>query len=214
MPKDAVAIRKYATPISGLHPDNIVVDNIATYQIEDSLQPPPDIILGEAQRKTIDMVLAKLLRLQRYVGYGNFNIIGWDQSLQMAASRAQIGVFLKVELESIANQAIGIANSSTRSARESFRLKNTRTREGDKEMEKPLTCFATKNGKPAMGVEASRSYRTERRIQNHLRFVEAIFDRIGIGFRRDFDLSAETIKHKPSQDIRPAMFNKQDTLRF
>ena len=101
MPKDPVATRKYSTPISDLHPDNIILDNIATYQVEDTLQPPPDIILDEVQRKTIATVLARLLRLQRFVGYGNFNIIGWDQSLQMAASRAQIGAFSKSELESI-----------------------------------------------------------------------------------------------------------------
>jgi D-alanyl-D-alanine carboxypeptidase len=101
MPKDPVATRKYAIPISELYPDNIIVDDIANYQAQDTLQPPPDIILDEVQRKTIDAVLARLLRLQRYVGYGNFNIIGWDQSLQMAAGRAQIGAFSKAELELI-----------------------------------------------------------------------------------------------------------------
>lgn len=101
MPKDPVATRKYATPISELHPDNIIVDDIATYQARDTLQPPPEIILDEVHRKTIDRVLARLLRLQRFVGYGNFNIIGWDQSLQMAANRTQIGTFSKAELELI-----------------------------------------------------------------------------------------------------------------
>jgi hypothetical protein len=101
IPKAPVAPRKYATPILDLHPDNIIVDNIATYQVEDSLQAPPDIVLDEAQRKLIDSVLTKLLRLQRYVGYGNFNIIGWDQSLRLASSREQIGSFSKAELKFI-----------------------------------------------------------------------------------------------------------------
>ncbi len=136
----------------------------------------------------------------------------WGQSVVIDQTSIEAPAFGK--LESIANQAIGMANSSSRSARESFRLKNTRTREGDKEMEKTLTYFAIKNGKPAMGVEASKSYRTERRIQNHLRFVEAIFDRIGIGFQRDFDLSAETIKHKLGQDIQLAMFNNKILYDF
>jgi D-alanyl-D-alanine carboxypeptidase len=101
MPKDPVATRKYVALISDLHPDNIIVDNIATYQTQGTLQPLPDIILDEVQRKTIDTVLARLLRLQRYVGYGNFNVISWDQSLRLAASREQIGSFAKAELEFI-----------------------------------------------------------------------------------------------------------------
>ena len=111
IPKAPVATRKYATPISDLHPDNIVVDNIATYQTEDSLQAPPDFILNEAQRKMIDSVLSKLLRLQRFVGYGNFNIIGWDQSLRLASSREQIGSFSKAELEFIEELFFTNANS-------------------------------------------------------------------------------------------------------
>ena len=111
IPKAPVATRKYATPISDLDPDNIVVDNIATYQTEDSLQAPPDFILDEAQRKMIDSVLTKLLRLQRFVGYGNFNIIGWDQSLRLASSREQIGSFSKAELEFIEELFFTNANS-------------------------------------------------------------------------------------------------------
>jgi D-alanyl-D-alanine carboxypeptidase len=111
IPKAPVATRKYATPISDLDPDNIVVDNIATYQTEDSLQAPADFILNEAQRKMIDSVLSKLLRLQRFVGYGNFNIIGWDQSLRLASSREQIGSFSKAELEFIEELFFTNANS-------------------------------------------------------------------------------------------------------
>ena len=51
MPKDPVATRKYATLISDLHPDNIIVDNIATYQTQGTLQPPPDIILDEVHKE-------------------------------------------------------------------------------------------------------------------------------------------------------------------
>ena len=40
-------------------------------------------------------------RLQSYVGHGNFNIIGWDQSLKFARRRDEIGAFGHSELELI-----------------------------------------------------------------------------------------------------------------
>jgi hypothetical protein len=64
-------------------------------------QTPPDVILGPEQRLVFDTALARLRRLQKYVGYGNFNIIGWDQSLELARARDSIGAFTHQELDLI-----------------------------------------------------------------------------------------------------------------
>ena len=37
--------------------------------------PPPDVILSPAQRVAFDSALARLRRLQKYIGYGNFAIV-------------------------------------------------------------------------------------------------------------------------------------------
>lgn len=74
----------YSAPINGLHPDNFIADNIATATLEHAVTPPPDIIASAVQKRSINSVLARLRRLQSYVGHGNFNIIGWDQSLKLA----------------------------------------------------------------------------------------------------------------------------------
>jgi len=115
----------YAPPITDIHPDNLILDQIASQPVTpvtppdvilepatpvtppdvilDSATPvtPPDVILDPAQRVVFDSVLARLRRLQNYVGHGNFNIIGWDQSLKMARARDSIGAFTRNDLDLI-----------------------------------------------------------------------------------------------------------------
>ena len=142
----------------------------------------------------------------------NENPRRWGQCIVIDQSTIESETFSNLEL--IANLAINSANTETDSFRENFRLKNTRTREGNKEMEKTLTYFAIKNGKAAMGVEASKSYPTERRVYNHLRFIETMLDLMGIEFQRDFRLSAESIYRKLGRDIQLALFDNKILYDF
>ena len=90
---------RYAPPIADLHPDIMILDQIASKPATPA--PPPDVLLSPAQRIAFDSALARLRRLQNYVGHGNFNIIGWDQSLKYARTRDSIGAFGHKELELI-----------------------------------------------------------------------------------------------------------------
>jgi hypothetical protein len=90
---------KYAPPITDLHPDETILDQVASKPV--APLAPPDVILDPAQRIAFDSALARLRRLQKYVGYGNFNIIGWDQSLRLARSRDSIGAFTRAEFDLI-----------------------------------------------------------------------------------------------------------------
>ena len=86
-----------------------------------------------------------------------------------------------------------------------FRLKNTHTSEGNKEMEKTLTYFAIRQGKPAMGVEASKEYPTHKRALQHLRFLESMMQQVGINFSRSFALSERAIYEKMGKNIQLAL---------
>lgn len=134
----------------------------------------------------------------------------WGQSVVIDQTDIEARAF--GNLEEVANNAIAAVNSGSRSGRINFRLKNTRTREGDKEMEKTLTYFAINNGKAAMGVEASKAHSLEERIFNHLRFVEAMFGEVGIDYQRDFRLSAVSIGRMLGQDIQLSLFD--DKIRY
>jgi len=90
---------QYAPPVADLHPDSMVLDQIASKPV--ALETPPDVILSPAQRIAFDSALARLRRLQKYIGHGNFNIVDWDQSLKLARSRDAIGAFTRSELDLI-----------------------------------------------------------------------------------------------------------------
>jgi hypothetical protein len=81
------------------HPDNMIRDQLAGEP--GKLSPPADVILDPVQRIAFNSALARLRRLQNYVGYGNFNIIGWDESLRLAQQRDAVGAFAPTELELI-----------------------------------------------------------------------------------------------------------------
>lgn len=97
-----IAIRKQTSiPNPQARADSAVVDNIASQAGSQKKPQAKQIILSGERVKTFESVLARLARLQAYVGYGNFNVIGWDDSLRMAAAQSRIGGFSKLELDFI-----------------------------------------------------------------------------------------------------------------
>lgn len=90
-----------------------------------------------------------------------------------------------------------------------YHLKNTHTREGDREMEKTLTYFAIRNNKPAFGVEASKSLNTEFRAFYHLNVIEAFMQEMGFEYRRNFTLKPTYVKQAIEKELHLAMFDKR-----
>jgi len=92
--------KKFTPSITDLQPDYAVVDNIKPPSERQS-ETQLDIVLNENQRMVASSVLARFTQIQKHVGYGNFNIIGWDQSLRIARHRNKIGAFTAAELDFI-----------------------------------------------------------------------------------------------------------------
>lgn len=93
-----VSASNYPVQISDRHPNETVLDNIALVPNKPETETIADIILDDFQRQTFISILARLRRLQRYVGYGNFNIISWDKSLKIARNHDAVGAFTRFEL--------------------------------------------------------------------------------------------------------------------
>jgi len=89
----------HARPPGDHHPDSMILDQIADEPSQ--FEPPAEVVLSPVQRIAFNSALARLRRLQNYVGYGNFNIIGWDESLKLAQERDAVGAFTQNELELI-----------------------------------------------------------------------------------------------------------------
>lgn len=59
---------------------------------------PDDIFLSTEKVKTFQIALKRILRVQRYIGYANFNLISFDDMLLYAHRYPKIGKFTKAEL--------------------------------------------------------------------------------------------------------------------
>jgi hypothetical protein len=112
------------------------------------------------------------------------------------------------DLKNIADFITSRVNDALLKEEHRFHVHNTRTREGDKEMEKTLTYFAINNGKPAFANEGSKEFSTQYRVYYHLLAVEAYMDYMGIEFERHFPLTPEGIKTVINDEYQITLFEK------
>lgn len=128
----------------------------------------------------------------------------WGQSIiidQESADTVRHG-----ELGRLAREVSASVNSAIGNPEHRIHVKNTRTREGDKEMEKTLTYFAIVHGKAAVGLEASKELPTHMRVLYHLRLLEAYMDRLGIAFERRFALAPESVRRTVDDNVKVSFF--------
>ena len=79
-----------------------------------------------------------------------------DQEVLGSSRYAKVGDYARAVAQRV--------NGYLLSQEHSYRVRNTKTAEGDAEMAKSLTYFAIRHGKPAMGLEASKSLPTRERV--------------------------------------------------
>ncbi len=53
----------------------------------------PDVILSAAELSTLEQASDRLIAVRNYVGFGNFNLISWDDLLAFADNIPAIGAF-------------------------------------------------------------------------------------------------------------------------
>jgi len=134
---------------------------------------------------------------ERYID-SQHNPKRWGQSLII--DQATVGEGQYRHLEKIAKHVVSNVNKKISHSLNQYRLKNTHTALGDKEMEKTLTYFAINHSKPAFGVEASKNFLTHQRAYYHLLVLESFMNKVGIKFERKFNLT--------ENDIKKAMYDK------
>ncbi|MDR1857395.1 MAG: deacylase [Desulfovibrio sp.] len=150
-----------------------------------------------------------------------FNPSRWGQSViidQETLEETPLGNLLEE-----AQQVCDHVNTKLKAPHHRFHVHNTRTAEGDREMEKSLTYYAVRHGKAAFGLETSKEFPVELRTYYHLLMAEALLDMAGVTFQRDFAMTPEGVREAlrsnlevsfadnriflPLDDIRP-------TIRF
>ncbi len=116
----------------------------------------------------------------------------WGQSVIIDQERLP-GVFMG-DLVHEARQAAAAANEGLLDPGHRLHVHNTRTAEGDREMEKSLSYYAVRQGKAAFGLEASKEFPVELRAYYHLCMVESLLRQAGVEFARGFELSPQGVR--------------------
>jgi hypothetical protein len=123
----------------------------------------------------------------------------WGQSSIIDQSTLNIPVY--GNLEEISKRICGKVNANLIKKEDAYHLHNTRTRLGDKEMEKTLTYYAINQGKAAFGNEASKELSVSERTYYHLLALEEYMKVMGIEFKRKFDLKPLALRDVINNDI-------------
>lgn len=135
---------------------------------------------------------------KEYINW-SFSPNRWGQSSIIDQSTVDVEYY--GNLEDISTQICEHVNKFLLRQRDAYRVKNTHTRMGDKEMEKTLTYFAINNGKASFGNEASKALPLYERTYYHLLALEKYMEIMGIEFERKFDLEVVSIKDVIENDI-------------
>lgn len=121
------------------------------------------------------------------------NPMRWGQSViidQEELKDAESMGNLKIIADTVATSA----NKSLIRDMHRIHVHNTRTVEGDREMEKSLSYYAVRQNRAAFGLEASKELPVEERAYYHLLMVEEFLRLAGVEFSRDFELSPAGIR--------------------
>ncbi|WP_373036831.1 M99 family carboxypeptidase catalytic domain-containing protein [Sulfurimonas sp.] len=115
-------------------------------------------------------------------------------------------------LEEISSKVVKHVNNNLIKSEDIYHVHNTRTKEGDKEMEKSLTYFAINQGKAAFGNEASKNLPTHKRVYYHLLALEKYMDIMGIEYKRKFTLDPKGVYRAINDDIYISLYNEKIKL--
>lgn len=124
----------------------------------------------------------------------------WGQSIIIDQDKINADKY--GDLGAMASKVQGYINHHLANKNKYFYVKNTRTREGDAEMEKTLTYFAINNSRPAFGIEASKSFLTYERSYYHLLAVEGFMKQMGIEYQRNFKLTRRNVARQIGSDLK------------
>jgi len=134
----------------------------------------------------------------------------WGQSAIIDQSNLDIEKY--GNLEEISQRVCTYLNKHLIRNEDSYLVHNTKTRLGDKEMEKTLTYFAINKGKAAFGNEASKSLPVHERAYYHLQALEEYMRVMGIEFTRSFDLTPVSVKNALDNDIYISLYDDKIKL--
>ncbi|MDR2726956.1 MAG: succinylglutamate desuccinylase/aspartoacylase family protein [Deltaproteobacteria bacterium] len=105
------------------------------------------------------------------------------------------------DLEGRARRVVLEVNKALLQPGHVYHTMNTHTDRGHPEMEKTLSWFAVRNGKPAYGIEASKEFTVPGRTYYHLQVIEVFLRLAGLEFERSFPLTFKGVRAALQSDL-------------
>lgn len=190
--------RKFAS-ISVGDPEYLLVDRIKSIILDQQVDMILNLHDGSGYYRT--KYLDKMHNPQRW---GQSVII--DQEEINAPQYGNLGDISRAVVEQV--------NGKITDTEKRYSVKNTKTKDGNIEMAKTLTFFAINNGKPAFGVEASKSLTKPKRVYYHLQVLESFMDKMGITYSRNFDLDVASVEQIIEENRQIAFYDKRIYLEM
>lgn len=134
----------------------------------------------------------------------------WGQSIIIDQESLDVEQF--PDIGDMSQKVVNEINQYLLDPEHQYAVKNTRTRLGDKEMEKTLTYFAINNGKSAIAIEASKTLPTHERVYYHLHALESFLSSMGIEWERDFELKTAHVKNTIDNNLQIAFYENRILL--
>lgn len=130
-----------------------------------------------------------------------YNPNRWGQAIiidqeTMDATNPALG-----QLSKVATAVTSGVNKFLLQPKHRYHVRDTRTAQGDREMEKSLSWYAVRHGKAAFGLEASKEFGIDMRVYYHLHLIEGFLREAGIRFTRDFDLTPAGVAAALQSDL-------------
>lgn len=131
----------------------------------------------------------------------------WGQSVII--DQNEIGPVQYGNLADIAGAVVERVNCRLIAPEHCYHVNNTRTARGNAEMEKTLTYFAIRQGKPAFGLEVSKSFPTCQRVYYHLQLIESFMELMGIEFERRLELTRPGVDQAINSNVNIAFYDNR-----
>jgi D-alanyl-D-alanine carboxypeptidase len=96
------AVLARSVPTGNSPGENNIDDHIKDYlhKMKNFNDPhKDDSQIDEAEYKIFESVTLRLMRLEKIAGHGNFQILGFEEGLSIAANYSSVGKFSEVELK-------------------------------------------------------------------------------------------------------------------
>ncbi|MEG2172301.1 MAG: M99 family carboxypeptidase catalytic domain-containing protein [Desulfovibrionaceae bacterium] len=141
-----------------------------------------------------------------------FNPARWGQAVIIDQEHMDDRSVFLSHLSGLADRVTQYANAALLQDKHKYHVRNTRTAQGDREMEKSLSWYAVRHGKAAFGLEASKEFAIDMRVYYHLRLVEGFLREAGVHFERDFELSPHGVAAALQSDLSVTFANNRVVL--